>query len=113
MALTPLKIVLLLAVTLVLTIAGIAFIAIGVHGSQIFSWIGYLLLLPSFFLSELGAQVAIPFLHSTGIVSLIVFMALQTLYYYGLFWIASLAASGAQRRSRRMGPTSFVRKGRL
>jgi hypothetical protein len=59
--LTPLRIVILLVSTLVLSILGVALIVIGVHGPQVIAMIGGFLLLPSIILTRLGMPLGIPF----------------------------------------------------
>lgn len=74
---------------------------IGVHGSQVFVWIGCFLLLPSFVLVKLGVPVAIPFLHSTSIVSIIIFVVLQCAYYYALLRLSLYVLGKGRRRAAR------------
>jgi hypothetical protein len=98
MTLTPLRIVLLLASTLVLSIVGILLLVMGVHGSQILSLIGAFLLLPNVILSRLGVPVGIPFLNSITITSILVFVLLQIGYYYALFQLIYYVVSRSRRK---------------
>ena len=99
MALTPLKIALLLGFTLLCTIVGVLCIATGVHGPQAIAWLGDFLLLPSILLLRLGVPIGIPILYSTTIFSLIVFLLLQTAYYYVLLLIVLKLINRARRRT--------------
>ena len=101
MALSAIRIVILLACTLVLSIAGIILILIGVHGSKVIALIGDFLLLPTVILSQLGVPVRIPLLHSMSPVSILVFVVLQSGYYYALFQLIHYVTE----RSRRKVPT--------
>ena len=101
MALSAIRIVILLACTLVLSIAGIILILIGVHGSKVIALIGDFLLLPTVILSRLGVPVRIPLLHSMSTVSILVFVVLQSGYYYALFQLIHYVTE----RSRRKVPT--------
>jgi len=100
-ALSAIRIVILLACTLVLSIAGIILILIGVHGSKVIALIGDFLLLPTVILSRLGVPVRIPLLHSMSTVSILVFVVLQSGYYYALFQLIHYVTE----RSRRKVPT--------
>jgi hypothetical protein len=84
MALTPLRIALLLLSTLVLSTAGLVFLFMGVHGPQIMTIVAVVLLLPNVILLKLGVPVAIPFINSARILPILFFLALQAAYYYGL-----------------------------
>jgi hypothetical protein len=99
MALTPFRIAVLLVSTLVLSVLGVALIAIGVHGPQVVAMIGGFLLLPCIMLTRLGLPVGIPFIHSTGILSILVFMGLQTAYYYALLQLIYFVTRGRGRKS--------------
>jgi len=101
MALTAIRIVILLACALVLSIAGIVLIVIGVHGPKLIALIGEFLLLPTVILSRLGVPVRIPLLHSMSTVSILVFVVLQSGYYYALFQLIYYLTV----RSRRKVPT--------
>ena len=100
MKLSPLRFALLLAVTLVLSACGIVLMALGVHGTQILTWLGGFLLLPSVLLAHFGMPIAIPFLYSMSAASIVVFIALQMAYYCVLYWFCRYV-----RRARRQ-PTS-------
>jgi hypothetical protein len=84
MALTPLRIALLLLSTLVLSTAGLFFLFMGVHGPQIMTIVAVVLLLPNVILLKLGVPVAIPFINSGKILPILFFLVLQAAYYYGL-----------------------------
>ncbi len=62
MALTPFRVVTLLASTLVFSIIGIVLVVAGVHGPEATAWVGALLLLPNIILMQLGVPIAIPFM---------------------------------------------------
>ena len=100
MALSAIRIVILLACTLVLSIAGIILILIGVHGSKVIALIGDFLLLPTVILSRLGVPVRIPLLHSMSMVSILVFVVLQTGYYYALFQLIYYVSERSPGRHR-------------
>lgn len=87
MPLTPLRIVILLVSTLVLSIAGVLLLVMGTHGPQALIWLGGFLLLPNIILVQLGLPAAVPFLHSMNVLSILLFVILQTGYYYLLFWL--------------------------
>jgi hypothetical protein len=89
MALTPLRIVILLLCTLVLSIAGVVLLAMGTHGSQALTWLGGFLLLPNVILMQLGVPVKVPLLNSVNVLSILLFVILQTGYYYVLFWLVN------------------------
>lgn len=97
MSLTPLRIVILLVSTLVLSIAGVLLLVMGTHGPQIFIWLGGFLLLPNAILAQLGLPAAVPFLHSMSLLSILLFVILQTGYYYLLFWLIHFV-TGRNRR---------------
>jgi hypothetical protein len=92
MALTPFRVVTLLASTLVFSIMGIVLVVAGVHGPEVAAWVGAFLLLPNMILMRLGVPIAIPFLHSVSILSVLVFLVLQAGYYYILFRITHFVA---------------------
>ena len=87
MKLSPLRFALLLAATLIFSASGIVLMALGVHGTQILTWFGGLLLLPSILLTHFGVPIAIPFLYTMSAASIVVFIALQMAYYYVLYWL--------------------------
>jgi len=89
MALTPLRIVILLLCTLVLSIAGVVLLAMGTHGSQALTWLGGFLLLPNVILMQLGVPLKVPLLNSVNVLSILLFVILQTGYYYVLFWLVN------------------------
>src|SRR6266481_3546096 len=89
MAPTAIRIVIVLACTLVLSIAGILLILIG----------GYLLL-PTLILSRLGVPVRIPLLHSMSTVFILVFVVLQSGYYYALFHLIYYVTESSRRKHR-------------
>lgn len=97
MSLTPLRIVILLVSTLLLSIAGVLLLVMGTHGPQIFIWLGGFLLLPNVILAQLGLPAAVPFLNSMNALSILLFMILQTGYYYLLFWLIHFV-TGRNRR---------------
>jgi hypothetical protein len=99
MALTAIRIVILLACTLVLSIAGIVLIVVGVHGPKVIALIGGFLLLPTVMLSRLGVPVRIPLLHSMSMVSMLVFVVLQTGYYYALFQLIYYVTERSRRKA--------------
>lgn len=99
MRLTPFRIVVLLVSTLVFSTAGVVLIVIGVHGPQMIAWIGYFLLLPNIMLLKLGVPIAIPFIRSASIISVIVFVVLQAGYYYALFGLVRYVACGVRGRT--------------
>jgi len=86
MTLSPLRFALRLAATLVLSACGIVLMALGVHGTQILTWLGGFLLLPSILLTHFGVPIPIPFLYSNSATSTVLFIALQMAYYYALYW---------------------------
>lgn len=98
MTLTPLRIVGLFACAFVFSIIGVVLVVIGVHGPEITAWIGYFLLLPNIILMQSGVPIAIPFMHSMSIISVLVFLALQTGYYYSLFRLIHYVAGRIRRR---------------
>ena len=85
MALTPSRVVLLFAATLVLSILGVVLMLMGVHGSQILTILGGILLLPNVVLMRLGVPIGIPIISSTSLISVLIFACLQAAYYYGVF----------------------------
>jgi len=97
MRLTLVRIVVLVASTLVLSILGSALMVMGVHGPQIATIVGAVLLLPSVILVRLGVPVGIPFITSTKVVAILIWLGLQTAYYYG--WL-QLVYRGIRRSSR-------------
>ena len=97
MALTPSRIFILLGSTLVLSVLGVLLMIMGVHGPRIMLIAGAVLLLPNVILTRLGVPVGIPLISSTNVISILVFLALQAAYFYGLF----LLIYSAVRRSRR------------
>ena len=99
MALTLFRIVILLVSTFVLSMLGVALIAIGVHGPQAMAMIGGFLLLPSVILTRLGVPSGIPFIQSTSIKSILVFIVLQTAYYYALLELIYLITQGRRRKA--------------
>ena len=101
MAPTAIRIVIVLACTLVLSIAGIILIVIGVHGSKVIALIGGFLLLPTVILSRLGVPVRIPLLHSMSTVSILVFVVLQSGYYYALFQLICYVTERSRRKAPR------------
>ena len=107
MALIPLRVIVLFACTLVFSTMGIVLIAVGVHGPQVAAWIAAFLLLPSVILTRLGVPLALPFIHTLGIVSALVSLILQTGYYYTLLRLIQFVAGQIRRwRYNRNGPDS-------
>src|SRR5258707_2454974 len=98
MSLTTLRIVILLVSSLVLAIAGILLLVIGTHGSQALIWLGGFLLLPNVIIQRLGLPVAVPFLHSINGLSILLFVILQTGYYYLLFWLIHFVTGRIRRK---------------
>jgi hypothetical protein len=97
MALTPLRIFILVITTLVFTVLGVALIVIGIHGSQIATMLGGFFLLPSIVLMRLGVPMGIPLLQSMSILSLLLFLLLQTAYYYFLLQLIYFVTGRRQR----------------
>jgi hypothetical protein len=89
-----------MACTLVLSMAGVLLLALGTHGAQAISWLGGFLLLPNIILLQLGLPVGIPLLHSAGVLSILVFVVLQTGYYYLLLWLVVTIAGRRRRKVR-------------
>jgi hypothetical protein len=98
MALTPLRIVVLLISTLVLSIAGVLLLVMGTHGSQALIWLGGFLLLPNVILMQLGVPVKVPLLNSVNVLSILLFVILQTGYYYVLFWLIYFVTGRVRRK---------------
>lgn len=98
MALTPLRIVALLISTLVLSIAGVLLLVMGTHGSQALIWLGGFLLLPNVILMQLGVPVKVPLLNSVNVFSILLFVILQTGYYYVLFWVIHSVTKRMRRK---------------
>jgi membrane-bound ClpP family serine protease len=84
MALSPLRIVVLLLSTVVLSILGLLLMIMGAHGPQILTLVGAFLLLPNVILMRAGVPVGIPLISSSNVFSILVFLGLQAVYYYGL-----------------------------
>lgn len=99
MALTPFRTVILLVSTFVFSILGVVLIAIGVHGPQAMAMIGGFLLLPNVILTRLGLPTRIPFIQSMSIKSILVFIMLQTAYYYALLQVICLVTRGRRRKA--------------
>jgi len=100
MAPTAIRIAIVLACTLVLSIAGIILIVIGVHGSKVIALIEGFLLLPTLILSRLGVPVRIPLLHSMSTVFILVFVVLQRGYYYAPFQLIYYVTESSRRKHR-------------
>lgn len=98
MSLTPLRIVILLVSTLVLSLAGVLLLVIGTHGSQALIWLGGFLLLPNVILAQLGLPASVPLLHSMNVLSVLLFVILQTGYYYLLFWLIRFVTGRIRRK---------------
>lgn len=99
MALTPFRIVILVIATLVFSILGVVLIAMGVHGPDAIAILGGFFLLPSIVLIRLGVPVGIPFMQSMSILSVVVFVVLQTAYYYALFQLVYLVLGHRRRKT--------------
>jgi hypothetical protein len=97
MVLTPFRVATLLASTLVFSAIGIVLVV--VHGPEVTTWVGAFLLLPNVILRQLGVPIAMPFMHSMSFVSALVFLALQTGYYYALFRLAHYLAGRIRQRT--------------
>lgn len=93
MKLSLLGICLLLASTVILSVVGIFLVAIGVHGANILMWTGDFLILPTIVLMQAGIPIKIPFLHSMTVTFIVVFLVLQTAYYYLLFHLVGYLVS--------------------
>jgi len=86
--------------TVVLSILGVLLMIMGAHGPQILAIIGAFLLLPAVILTRLGVPVGgIPFVSSNNIVSILVFLALQAAYYYGLLQLIYFITRRNRHRS--------------
>lgn len=96
MALTPFRLVTILACTLVFSIVGIVLV-VGVHGPEVTTWVAAFFLLPNIILMRLGVPIAMPFMHPVSIVSVLVFLVLQTGYYYALFRLTYYLAGRIRR----------------
>jgi len=71
---------------------------VGVHGPEVTAWVGAFLLLPNIILMQLGVPIAIPFMHSVNILSVLVFLVLQAGYYYALFRLTHFVVGRIRRR---------------
>ncbi len=98
MALTPLRIVILLVCTVVLSLAGVLLLVVGTHGSQAVAWLGGFLLLPNIILVQFGLPGAIPVLNSVNVLTILIFMVLQSGYYYLLFWLIHSVTKRIRRK---------------
>ena len=99
MALTPFKLVTLLASTLVFSIVGIVIVVVGAHGPEVTAWVGAFLLLPNIILMRLGVPIAVPFMYPVSIVSVLVFLVLQAGYYFALLWLTHFIAGRIRRKT--------------
>jgi hypothetical protein len=88
-----------LASTLILSIAGIVCIVAGVHGPQVIAGVGDFLLLPNIILLKLGVPIALPLLHHMSITSMLIFLVLQTAYYYVLFRLLLSVTGNLSRKT--------------
>jgi len=73
-------------------------IVLGVLGPEVTAWVGAFLLLPNIILMQLGVPIAIPFMHSVSILSVLVFLMLQAGYYYALFRLTHFVVGRIRRR---------------
>ena len=100
MRMTPIRIMLLFIITVAVSSLGIVLMAVAAHGSQLHLYLGAFLLLPSIILLRLGVPIRIPFLETIGILSVVLFVLLQALYYFGLLQIARYLARLRRKTSR-------------
>jgi len=98
MALTPFRLVTLLASTIVFSIVGIVFVVVGVHGPEVTTWVAAFLLLPNIILMRLDVPIAIPFMYPVSVASVLVFLMLQAGYYYALFRLTHFIAGRIRRK---------------
>lgn len=96
MVLTPFRVVSLFGSAFVFSVMGIVLVVVGVHGPEVTAWVGAFLL-PNIILMQLGVPIAIPFMHSISFISVLVFLALQTGYYYALFRLIHYVAGRIRR----------------
>ena len=99
MVLTPFRVVALFGTAFVFSVIGIVLVVVGVHGPEVAAWVGDFLLLPNIILMQLGVPIAIPFMYPISFVSVLVFLALQTGYYYALFRLIHYFAGRIRRTS--------------
>jgi len=92
------KIITSAVAALILTPLGIVLTFVATHSSDVYAYIGMVLLFPSFVIARLTGKISIPLLTSASSAGLLIFVLAQLAWYYSLVALVVFIRTRARQR---------------